>query len=408
MGTVTNFMNIRAGECKDLNELYQLFSQHENNMVGFDIILKELLEKHHVTVDQFISSFGRTSGRYILKWLNGEAAPYKRGEFIKIAIILKLSLDEANAFLTRACDCGKLYPKNIDDAACIHVLLHHLDYNDYLRAKKLMRNEIEEITYLKTKEFFPAEYNKRRDALVKNGNVNYYKEVAELNQHFFEKEKPIQQRKDRLFTNAWNTKEKYLRQMLFDKAKREEITFVDTEVLMNNLCETTDMIKYVRDNWEAILTSNYRLLDYIDKLFDNCEFVRKNGKRVDNINALVTYYMEAGVIDQSVGNKLTTFFSRIKTNGATEIDRNYIILLGILFEMDVESINTMMDLAHMEHLCAKKYGEATIISALGQGKRAPIDVLDILSITYYSDIVSVKQLLLKLFSKDELKDYQLI
>lgn len=406
MGKVTDVMNARAAECEDMEELDAFFDQYADDMVGFDIVLNHLLEKHQMTKDEFIKRFGKTSDDNIMKWFDGSSTPHARYEYIKIALLFNMSVQEANAFLTRAAGYGKLYPKNIDDAACIHALLHHMNRDQYLWIRDRMRDEIDEIAYRKTQSFFPPDYVSDREALV--GDKDYFIKVKKLDKFYKDAEQKMKHSKDRVVTNALNRRNKYLRTILLDKAKKEKTDFIGTDVLMNNLCETTDLIQFVRDNWEEILTSNYKLLDYIERLFDKCELVGKNGKKVNTINALVTYYMDNDVIDDTVGNKLTTFFSRMRTNCATDVDRNYIILLGILLELDVETINTMMDIAHMDHLCSKNHGEATIISALGKGSRDPQEVMDILSISDYSDYLSVKNLLLKFFSKEDLEDYGLI
>ena len=148
MGKVTDVMNARAAECEDMDELDDFFDQYADDMVGFDIVLNHLLEKHQMTKDEFIKRFGKTSDDNIMKWFDGSSTPHARYEYIKIALLFNMSVQEANAFLTRAAGYGKLYPKNIDDAACIHALLHHMNRDQYLWIRDRMRDEIDEIAYV--------------------------------------------------------------------------------------------------------------------------------------------------------------------------------------------------------------------------------------------------------------------
>lgn len=77
--------------------------------------------------------------------------------------------------------------------------------------------------------------------------------------------------------------------------------------------------------------------------------------------------------------------------------RNYLIFIGILLNWEEEEINTMLEIGHMDHLCARRDSEAAIIAALHRGNDKPTDFIEF--IEFIIDNPGTQSLYL-----DELKD----
>ena len=378
MGNITDTMNRQAAACRDMEDLLDFCREFDSEMVNFQKFMKSYLSQHNITEEAFISCYTSSMKSYVKKWLTGESMPRNRSGFIRIAIYLGMTVSEANLFLTRVGGYGKLYPKNIEDAACIHALTHHLNYTDYENLTKRMISELQEIMYNETKDLFPQEYVEIRDSLPHDDR--YFESVKLLNEKYEAAEEKEKISHKKTLHNALKNQEKILRLKLLD----EETDFVGTEVIMENPDAMTDMIGYVRDNWKAILTANYRLRQYIDECLKESGLTNHRGKPISTINGLFEYYLDEyvdrtrsiTVISDEVYRKITVDYSRMKTSRHLDLKRNYLIFIGILLNWEEEQINTMLEIAHMDHLCARRDSEAAIIAALHRGNDKPIDFIE--------------------------------
>ena len=179
MGNITDTMNRQAAACEDMEDLLDFCREFDSEMVNFQKFMKSYLSQHNITEEAFISCYTSSMKSYVKKWLTGDSMPRNRSGFIRIAIYLGMTVSEANLFLTRVGGYGKLYPKNIEDAACIHALTHHLNYTDYENLTKRMISELQEIMYNETKDLFPQEYVEIRDSLPHDDR--YFESVKLLN-----------------------------------------------------------------------------------------------------------------------------------------------------------------------------------------------------------------------------------
>ena len=88
------------------------------------------------------------------------------------------------------------------------------------------------------------------------------------------------------------------------------------------------------------------------------------------MHALTEEAYTEGIISEQVMSRLKKHFSELGNYGKP-MPRDYIILIGLLLHQDVEGINVMLNMAHMDLLCAKRGGEAELIYILNEYGRNP-------------------------------------
>jgi transcriptional regulator with XRE-family HTH domain len=128
---VTEELLHALSETKHIDEFLQNY-EREIDDIDLHTYLYELIDKAGFTIPQIIekASIGRSLTYQIF---NGQRAP-NRNLLIRIAIILKLSLDETQRLL-RIAKRGELYPRIQRDAAIIFCIQHKyslIDVNELL------------------------------------------------------------------------------------------------------------------------------------------------------------------------------------------------------------------------------------------------------------------------------------
>ena len=87
----------------------------------------------------------RVSEPAVRKWLKG-SLPQSRDAYIRIAFAAGYDLGETNRFLRRYGCCPELYPRSLEDSACIFVLGSpklKRSYDTYTELLDLMRQELQ-------------------------------------------------------------------------------------------------------------------------------------------------------------------------------------------------------------------------------------------------------------------------
>lgn len=413
MGKVTDVMNARAAECEDMEDLIAFRKEFDGEVINFSEFMKDLLKRKNMTKAQFMELYNSSNDMY--SWFRGTSMPSDRYQFITIAIITGMTPAEADLFLTRVGGWGKLYPKNIEDAACIHTLLHHLSYKDYALIKKRMEQEIREIMYNLTQDSFPADYRLDRESIPRD--EHYYDAIDALDKRYEEIDKKKKHDRDKLYLKARNSQDKFIRLNLL----KSEPEFIGTEVLLADLSETTDLIQYVRDNWKAIITANYKAVDYLQAKLQTCEIINAKGKRITTLNALLSYYCKDYLVDKKrqtfavddTGhnilfdgsmNTIKKKFSNFKCHYDINISRSLIILLCVLLEMNEEEINTVLGIAHMDYLCSRRFEDSSVIAAIHADENIPLRLRDFYKTKEAARSVELKEMF-KLFFSDEDSQY---
>jgi hypothetical protein len=128
---VTEELLHALSETKHIDEFLQNYEGEIDDIV-LHTYLYELIDKAGFTIPQIIgkASIGRSFAYQIF---NGQRAP-NRNLLIRIAIILKLSLEETQRLL-RIAKRGELYPRIQRDAAIIFCIQHKyslIDVNELL------------------------------------------------------------------------------------------------------------------------------------------------------------------------------------------------------------------------------------------------------------------------------------
>ncbi len=142
---------------------------------------------------------------------------------------------------------------------------------------------------------------------------------------------------------------------IMSNAEAGEYTTSALEVDITNLRSLREMLMFVANNSQVYKQKYYKLYDYVE------EFIQKNlvDGEDDNVFLLANSQQWSSSLRQCV-----SAVSQKKWYP----QRNKIISLGIHLNMDVDQINHMLELAQMEHLCAKTPFESAIIYALENAK----------------------------------------
>lgn len=140
-----------------------------------------------------------------------------------------------------------------------------------------------------------------------------------------------------------------------NKPDMEVYTTSALEFNITNLQSLQEMISFVADNSQIYKQKYYKLYKYIE------EFIQKNllPDGDDSVFLLANSQQWSSSLRQCVSE-----ISQKKWYP----QRNKMISLGIHLNMDVTQINDMLELAQMEHLCAKVPFENAIIYALENAK----------------------------------------
>ena len=139
---------------------------------------------------------------------------------------------------------------------------------------------------------------------------------------------------------------------------RRGSVFLDTQVVESKLlsAETvSELEQFISENADAFDDTYHRLLDFIDAHVAAATL--EDGKP-RTLNAFLTERLR----DKAIASTFSGMVSRLRRHGAVP-SRTKLIALGILLEMPPEQLNTMLEMAGMEGLCARDRLESLIIFA---------------------------------------------
>ena len=165
MAVNTTYMNEAVGGMDDMDEVLDFCQDNAGEMVDFAGILSELQYKSGLSREAFLKQCHLSaSNKTVDAWFDGSMLT-KREQFIKIALGTGMSLAETNRFLSRVGGYGRLYPKNIEDAAYIHVILHGGNYEDYTALLPRMTFELIHCLFRETKDTLPRNERHASDGI---------------------------------------------------------------------------------------------------------------------------------------------------------------------------------------------------------------------------------------------------
>ena len=376
MAVNTTYMNEAVGGMEDIDKVVKYCQDNAGEMVDFAGILSELQRKSGLSREAFLRKCHLSaSNKTVDAWFDGSLLT-KREQFIKIALGTGMSLAETNRFLSRVGGYGRLYPKNIEDAAYIHVILHGGDYEDYTALLPRMTFELVNCLFNEMRDTLPPDYVKEREAICRKWNNDCLEAIDRLNERY---QKSIEGAMKRVRASLTGQPQ----------------FLTPTDDMRDGLDGEIDMLAYVRRYWREFAAADWNLHQHISLLMEEQSHLNRRKKIVDNMHALTEEAFTEGIISEQVMSRLKKHFSELGNYGKP-MPRDYIILIGLLLHQDVEGINVMLNMAHMDLLCAKRDGEAELIYILSEYGRNPETdptrrILGIKNELTYADSISTRR-----------------
>ena len=407
MSVDTSYLNNLVNNMTDVEQVIEFCSTHENELIDVSKVLNALISHYNMSISQFIKTcdLSRNNKSNVYGWFDGTCEPQRRTNYIKIAIGLHMNLQEADRLLVRVGGYGRLYPKNIQDAAYIHILQKRGNHSDYKKLIRRMEHELEECVLHeacsriadfalneKQRERF-ADYIRLRNEIPQTWDDEYYKKIDALDKEY----------KSELSN---------IRIALRKELMKSDFEPASTETMMKWLNDNDDMVEYVRENWKEFLTRNWRLCAHLDSLMKHHSYINDYGKKVNSIVLLADDAVDKDIIRSTAVPIVKKAYRGLYSEGKT-MSRNMVILLGLLLEQDVEGINIMLDMAGLDLLCVKRESEAALIFALNQNEQSPYvrdaqgkisDIKDELLEFTLSRRRKMESIVKLLFTEDELEN----
>lgn len=134
--------------------------------------------------------------------------------------------------------------------------------------------------------------------------------------------------------------------------------FFDTQTVENELLKTetvAQLEQFIIDNADAFSDTYHKLLDFIDSHIAAATF--EDGK-----TGTLNSFLSERLSDKAITSTFSSMISKLRKHG-TVPSRTKLIALGILLGMPPEQLNTMLQMAGMERLCARDKLESLIIYA---------------------------------------------
>lgn len=373
MALDTEYFDGMLSGSQSVDELVDMMFEYEDELVDVSRVLRELCENRGLSVSQFISrcSFSRSNKASVEGWFDGCSEPRGRAQYVKIAIGLGMTVEEADRFLVRVGGFGRLCPKNLSDAACISVLRRRGSFAELKELTARLELLMNDIIYEQIKSCLPEDYIYQRESIPEGSVAERRKALDALAKQY---------------GTEWAKAFEKLRASLVDSDEH-----TDTEELFDLLSssQNIDIEKFICDHWRDILAANHRLIEYIDCAISHRAHTDELGKPVNTIGGFIREctdepdFGEGGcrVITDNAANIITKQISRLRTYGETP-SREVLIALGIVLKMGLDDLNNMLDIAGMEQLCTKRGAEAALRYALlrweYRGSVEPADSLDTL------------------------------
>jgi len=139
---------------------------------------------------------------------------------------------------------------------------------------------------------------------------------------------------------------------------RRANAFFDTQVVENNLLKAetvAELEQFIINNSDAFSDTYHRLLDFIDSHVAAATL--EDGK-----SGTLNSFLCDRLGDKVIASTFSSMISRLRRHGIVP-SRTKLIALGILLGMPPEQLNTLLDMAGMEGLCARDRLESLIIYA---------------------------------------------
>ncbi len=386
-----------TGELDKLTEVEQVIDfcrENDEELVSVSRALNALREHHGLSVSQFLLRCSISKGNdKVSGWFDGTSEPRSRTQYLKIALGLGMNLAETNRFLVRVGEYGCLYPKNISDAAYIHLINTHGKFSEHKALAERMQFELNRCVYDEIADKLPKEFISEYRKLIK--------QVGE----------------DAISPDSITGIEQQYKKEISREVKRLRIelskhsdTLTPTETMLDSLCrdEYADMLDYVRHYWRDFVARNYLLLAYIDASVAHSAYCNDDGKLIDTVNKFTFEAVNDDIISESAKMLINTQYSTLKTKGETP-SRTVLITLGLLLGETLDSLNNMLDIAGMEPLCAKRGVEAAIRFAMlssRSGRTVRIaDVKDeLFTFSKLYESKTLPDLVQMLFSEEEIEE----
>ena len=160
----------------------------------------------------------------------------------------------------------------------------------------------------------------------------------------------------------WEQADELRRHFEDSMPKVEEISrgsgFMDTQIVESRLLKAqtvAELEQFMVENADAFADTYHKLLDFIDA---HVAAASLEDGRPRTLNAFLSERLKS----KAVASTFSSMISRLRRHGAVP-SRTKLIAFGILLEMPPDQINTMLDMAGMEGLCARDRLESVIIFA---------------------------------------------
>lgn len=301
--TETIIIEREAGCCQDGSDLQQLLLEYEASYFDWQEYINRIVTESGLSYPQ-LAKRCRISKNTLRSWCLQGGRPRSRETLIKLGFGLDMTLSEVNRLLFYGGRFHRLYPKDLQDAACIFVLLQRQRYGgdrsfDYDMAMQL------------------------------------FCEAAQY--RLPEKQASVPQVEKRAQSDA------------------EEETQTAMERLLS-LQTQQEFQEFIAEVSSGIAVSHKRLLEYLSDFIGMrlLELARQEGKPV-------SWHQLASMWDAS--GEFEKMISSLKHRGIVP-KRRHLIALGLRLEMTMPEMNTMLGYAGMEGLYARDKLECVLIYAL--------------------------------------------
>ena len=117
----TQICNDQVARCEDINEFKEILDKNSQYYKDWKFYINRLVEVNHLNYVQ-MGELCMCSKNTVKRWCNEGKLPQNREAFIKIALGLRMNLEQTNYLLRRYGKYPGLYPKCIEDAICIFVI----------------------------------------------------------------------------------------------------------------------------------------------------------------------------------------------------------------------------------------------------------------------------------------------
>lgn len=117
----TQICNDQVARCEDLDQFKEIIDMNSQYYRNWKLYINRLVEVNHLNYVQ-MGDLCMCSKNTVKRWCNEGKIPQNRETFLKIALGLRMNLEETNHLLRRYGKYPGLYPKCLEDAICIYAI----------------------------------------------------------------------------------------------------------------------------------------------------------------------------------------------------------------------------------------------------------------------------------------------